>query len=104
MTNMELKARVEKLENIQQFMDDLNNATDETEIKEVLANHGLEITLEELEQVTLDLDELSEEALEMVAGGKCKCKGILKRIVTNFLAWAVESVTGKRPTCPECRH
>lgn len=103
MTNTELNIKMEKVENVEQLMADLRNAIDEEEVKEVLKAHGLDVTIEELDALKLEADELGEEDLDNVAGG-CKCKGILKRVVTKFLCWLSKQVTGKKMTCPDCGH
>ena len=104
MMNTELNTKIAKVENVEQLMADLRSAMDEEEVKEVLKNHGLDITLEELESLQLESAELGEEDLDNVAGGGCKCRGPLKRIVTNFLCWLSERVTGKKMHCPDCGH
>ena len=87
MTTNELKAMIEKLENMEQFMEDLRNAVEDEEVEAVLKNYGLEISLEDLESIRMPEGELDEDSLDAVAGGKCKCKGPLKRLITRFCEW-----------------
>ena len=101
MTIAELETKFEKVENIEKLMAELKAAADEKEVQNILDAYGLDLSTEELAQVEWDEDELNVEALDQVAGG-CKCKGILKRVVTNFLCWLSEKATGKKMTCPDC--
>ena len=101
MTNMELNALMEKVENVEQLMADLRSAADEETVMEVLKAHNLDITLEDLEAILPGADELSEDDLSNVAGG-CKCKAPLKRLINNFLSWVSKRITGKGVTCFDC--
>ena len=101
MTTNELKAMIENLENVEQFMEDLRSAVEDEEVKAVLKNYGLEIEVEDLAKLDLGEDELDVDSLDMVSGG-CKCKGILKRVVAKVLGWAYKAATGKKLKCPDC--
>ena len=92
---------IEKVENIEQLMTDLRNAMDETEVAEVLKRYGLELSVEEMLALVPAEGELSEDDLDDVAGG-CKCQGILKRAVTNFLSWVSKRITGRGIYCFDC--
>ena len=89
MTTNELKAMIENLENAEQFMEDIRNAVEDEEVEAVLKHYGLEITLEDMESIRIPEGELDENSLDMVAGGKCNCKGPLKRLIVRFFEWAV---------------
>lgn len=104
MTKFELETRLSNHPNIQELAAMIDNAEDDEAVLEILKQNGLELTEKEILALTDSGDELDEDALENVAGGKCQCRGILKRILTNFIFWMVERVTGNRPTCLDCGH
>jgi len=83
MTNMELKAKLEKVENAKQLIEELKGIEEDSEILAVLKRYGLEISQEALESIQLEDGELDLDALDQVAGG-CKCRGWLKRLITGL--------------------
>ena len=83
MTNTELNAMLAKVENAEQLVAELRDVTEDEEVMEVLKRYNLEMTLEDLEGLQLEEGELDPEDLDMVSGG-CKCKGILKRLITGL--------------------
>ena len=101
MTNTELDIKIEKVENIEQLVADLRDAADEEAVKEALKAHDLDVTIEELASIKPEEEELGEEDLDNVAGG-CKCRGILKRVITNLLCRLLKKLTRKDFHCPDC--
>ena len=87
MTKNEFAAKLNENVNIEALMAEINNAETDDAVLEILKRYNLELTPEEIRAMNDQEEELDENALEDVAGG-CKCKGWLKRVITNFLLWA----------------
>lgn len=101
MTNKtEIAAKLNNLEGIQVIAAEIAAATDDDAVLEILRQHNLELTAEELRAFVNDEEELDEDLLDNVAGG-CNCKGILKRAFTNLLSRIGKSL-GINFTCPDC--
>ena len=83
MTTMELKAKLEKMENVQTLMDEIRNAPDENAVMEILHKFGLDVTKDELVGIRFEgNEELSVDQLDHVAGGKdCKYNSLLHKIL-----------------------
>ena len=104
MTKNELTAKLSNITDISALMTEIENAADDAAVLEVLKAHGLELTAEEVRTlINSEEDELTEDNLEDVTGG-CKCKGILKRVVTKALQWLFKTATGIYTECPDCGH
>ena len=102
MTKNEFAAKLSETVDIPALLAEIANAETDEAVLEILKNHGLEMTPAEVRALNDQECELDENALEDVAGG-CKCKGILKRVVTNLLQKLCYKLTGREFTCPECR-
>ena len=108
MTTNELKVKMQQVADIDRFIEDLAEATNEEEVKAVLKEHGLDITLEDLAAMEMQFGELDETSLDMVAGGKakkpskCGCTGILGRIIKKALSWFCYLATGEFVVCEKC--
>lgn len=61
--------KLEALKNDQEFVKKLSMAENDEEIQKLLDGQGIHLTLEELKTARSEGGELSEEALENVAGG-----------------------------------
>lgn len=98
MTKNEFAAKLTHNIDVTALAAEINNAENDDAVLEILKRYNLELTSEEIRSLAEQEDELDEDALNNVAGG-CKCKGFLKRIITNFLLW----VTGGGE-CLDCGH
>ena len=86
MTKNEFAAKLSKNVNLTALAAEINNAENDDAVLEILKRYNLELNPEEIRALAEQEDELDEDDLNDVAGG-CKCKGFLKRIITNFLLW-----------------
>ena len=72
---MDYLKKLENLQNVETLEQDLATAKTEAELQEVLKNHGVELTAEELQALVANAakdaskEELSAEDLDDVAGG-----------------------------------
>lgn len=92
MNRVEFEEKIKKIDNYGEILEKIKNVTDNEELLDVLKEYGIEITEEELEDIIpKDLvnseDEISEEDLENVAGGKCIHGKGLPHYFYNFLCW-----------------
>ena len=101
MTKNEFAAKLNENVDIKALAAEIDGAENDDAVLEILKRYNVELTPEEIRSLNEQDGELDEDALEAVAGG-CKCKGILKRAITNFLFWITEKATGKKITCLEC--
>ena len=86
MTKAELLKQLEKIDNLKDMVGEINLATNDESVLEILKCYGVELDSEELKNMLSTTDELDEELLEAVAGG-CKC-GWLRKVIV----WGVNCI------------
>ena len=99
--DMERAAKFQALQENGQFEQELENISTPEELQALLGSHGIEMTMDEVQEfmtsaVKLNNDELSEEDLEDVAGGVAAWvivggKWVLKQVAI----WAIKKGLAK---------
>ena len=86
MTTMELKSKLEAIDNIQTIIEEIRKSLDEDAVIEVLNKYGLDVTVDELTAFCLEEEgELNEESLDIVAGGgKCTYDSWVHKVIWKF--------------------
>lgn len=91
MTRIEFEEKLAKIQDVDGLVAAVRGETDEEKILAAFRSYGLELTEEDLKDISFDGEELDLDQLDAVAGG-CSCGGWLQHAVWTVLNWA----TGRR--------
>lgn len=84
----EMRELLMNVEQPEQMVEEIRNATGDEAVLEILHRYGVKVEMEDVLNLRFEDEELGEDDLDTVAGGKCTYDSIFHKILWKFLQFA----------------